>query len=278
MLNFLLINPVAFEIGKISVKWYGIILTSAMVLGLFILMKMCKKKGISSDDSLELFLWLIPTAVIFARLVYVVANNSTYDFFPIKSWDDFINVIAIWDGGVTIYGGILGGIIGGLVWCKRKKVSVGLIFDICVPILLLCQSIGRWGNFCNQEAYGQLVTNPKLFTLPFAVFIEAEGAWFQATFLYESIINFCGSMMFFFFWKKIKVEGIFAPLYLSWYCSVRLIMDFMRVDGLLVTKITCCIVIPLGIIICILHYIKGLKKIEHERVRLEVQAMLDNNN
>ena len=99
------INPVAFRIGNLEVRWYGLIITCAMVLGLILLIFMAKKKGISSDDTLELFLWVIPLGIVFARVIYVFANNKEYGYFPIESWDDFVNCIAIWDGGITIYGG-----------------------------------------------------------------------------------------------------------------------------------------------------------------------------
>ena len=140
------INPVAFRIGNLEVRWYGLIITCAMVLGLIILIFMAKKKGISSDDTLELFLWVIPLGIVFARVIYVFANNKEYGYFPIESWDDFVNCIAIWDGGITIYGGMVGGVLGALIFCKRKKIKLGTILDMLVPIVLLCQAIGRWGN------------------------------------------------------------------------------------------------------------------------------------
>lgn len=203
------INPVAFRIGGLEVRWYGLIITCAMVLGLIILIFMAKKKGISSDDTLELFLWVIPLGIIFARIIYVFANNKEYGYFPIESWDDFVNCIAIWDGGITIYGGMVGGVLGAFIFCKRKKIKLGTILDMLVPIVLLCQAIGRWGNFCNQEAYGQLVTNEKLFGLPFSVYIDAAHAvngagWYQATFLYESVYNFIGAILTYCLWRKTK--------------------------------------------------------------------------
>lgn len=203
------INPVAFRIGNLEVRWYGLIITCAMVLGLIILIFMAKKKGISSDDTLELFLWVIPLGIVFARIIYVFANNNEYGYFPIESWDDFVNCIAIWDGGITIYGGMVGGVLGALIFSKRKKIKLGTILDMLVPIVLLCQAIGRWGNFCNQEAYGQLVTNEKLFGLPFSVYIDAAHAvngagWYQATFLYESVYNFIGAILTYCLWRKTK--------------------------------------------------------------------------
>lgn len=125
------INPVAFRIGNLEVRWYGLIITCAMVLGLIILIFMAKKKGISSDDTLELFLWVIPLGIVFARIIYVFANNKEYGYFPIESWDDFVNCIAIWDGGITIYGGMVGGVLGAFIFCKRKK-SNSARYSICL--------------------------------------------------------------------------------------------------------------------------------------------------
>lgn len=273
------INPVAFRVGSLEVRWYGIILTTAMVLGLFLLLKMSKKKDISSDDSLELFLWIIPLAVVFARILYVIANNNEYGYFPIESWDDFVNCIAIWDGGITIYGGILGGIIGAFIWSKRKKKSLGATLDMVAPIMLLGQSLGRWGNFFNQEAYGMPVNNPSLQTFPFAVYIDGgfgvQGGWYQATFFYESVFNFGGAVLFYYLWKKNKVDGALVPLYLVWYCVIRLILDFLRVDGLLITKIACAVIIPVGVVGGLLYYFRGIKKLDHDRVVLEVQQLLE---
>ena len=273
------INPVAFRIGNLEVRWYGLIITCAMVLGLIILIFMAKKKGISSDDTLELFLWVIPLGIVFARVIYVFANNKEYGYFPIESWDDFVNCIAIWDGGITIYGGMVGGVLGALIFCKRKKFKLGTILDMLVPIVLLCQAIGRWGNFCNQEAYGQLVTNEKLFGLPFSVYIDAAHAvhgagWYQATFFYESVYNFIGAILTYCLWRKNKVNGALVFFYAVWYCVIRLILDFLRVDGLLSTKIACVIVIPTFTALGIWYYLHGLKKLDHDKAALEVEEML----
>lgn len=278
------INPIAFEIGNLEVRWYGIILTSAMIIGLIMLIFMGKKKGLKSDDCLELFLWMIPMAVIFARIIYVLANNGKYGYFPIESWSDFVNCIAIWDGGITIYGAIFGGILGAVIFCRRKKIPLGLILDIMVPIMLLCQSLGRWGNFFNQEAFGQAVVNEKLWTLPFAVYIDnwhalmagADGAgWYQATFFYESIFNFSGAVLMYFLWRKNKVNGALVAPYLVWYCVIRLILDHLRVDGLVSTKVACGIIIPLGIAFGIWYYLRGLKILDHKNAVNSVRQMLD---
>ena len=178
-----------------------------------------------------------------------------------------------------VLGGMVGGVLGAFIFCKRKKIKLGTILDMLVPIVLLCQAIGRWGNFCNQEAYGQLVTNEKLFGLPFSVYIDAAHAvngagWYQATFLYESVYNFIGAILTYCLWRKNKVNGALVFFYGVWYCVIRLILDFLRVDGLLSTKIACVIVIPTFTALGIWYYLHGLKKLDHDKAALEVEEML----
>ncbi|HRR90519.1 MAG TPA: prolipoprotein diacylglyceryl transferase, partial [Eubacteriales bacterium] len=185
-MEFLLaaINRVAFSIGSLTVEWYGLILTSAMVIGLIYIIREGKRIDLKPDDSLELFLWIIPLAVIFARLLYVLVRPDEY--LPVKTWDDFVNFIAIWEGGITIIGGILGGVIGGIIFSLIRKRNFGKVADLIIPALLLGQAIGRWGNFINQEAFGVAISNPALQWFPFAVYIDspfagvAEG-WYAAT-------------------------------------------------------------------------------------------------
>lgn len=282
---FAVADPVAFRIGNAEIRWYGIILTSAMIVGLLMLVLMGRKKKISSDDCLEMFLWTVPIAVITARLVYVFANNAGGEYIPGPGgWEGFLHFIAIWEGGITIYGAVLGGFITIVLFCRRKKIPLGAVLDIMVPVMLVCQSLGRWGNFFNQEAFGRPVLNERLHTLPFAVYVDglhasiagAEGpGWYQATFLYEGIFNFLGAILMFCLWRKNRVDGALVAPYVVWYCVIRLALDHLRVDGLLSTKVACGILIPCGIAFTIWYYLRGLNKIEHDKVSEEVRLMLD---
>ncbi len=248
---------VAFKIGNLEVQWYGLILTSAMIVGLIYIMFQGKRIGLTKDDSLELFLWIIPLAVIFARFFYVVSSPAQY--FPWNSWDDFVRAIAIWDGGITILGGVVGGVLGGIIfWARHKKqVNIGQLFDLVIPVLLLGQVIGRWGNFVNQEAYGIPIANTNLQFFPFAVFIEhcdhlvATGeyvkictcggsGWHAATFFYESFLNFFAVVFSYYVWKKNKkYPGILGFFYVAWYCLVRACMEFLRLDAKPITQPVC---------------------------------------
>jgi phosphatidylglycerol:prolipoprotein diacylglycerol transferase len=224
------IDSVAFEIGDLTVQWYGIIITCAMLLGLVLAVYRTKRIKLTSDDLITLFLWAIPLAVIGARLGHVISRYQTYFVSP-YDWDAFVDTIAIWNGGLTVMWGVPFGVLGGLIWAKIYKKSFISMVDLVLPVVLLCQALGRWGNFFNQELYGQLVTNPDLQWFPMAVYIANKGAWYQATFFYESVLNIIGFFVLCYVTSHfdIKGKGIFG--YAFWYCLVRGSLEIIRDDG-----------------------------------------------
>ncbi|HPD02395.1 MAG TPA: prolipoprotein diacylglyceryl transferase [Clostridia bacterium] len=266
-MEFLLaaINRVAFSIGSLTVEWYGLILTSAMVIGLIYIIREGKRIDLKPDDSLELFLWIIPLAVIFARLLYVLVRPDEY--LPVKTWDDFVNFIAIWEGGITIIGGILGGVIGGIIFSLIRKRNFGKVADLIIPALLLGQAIGRWGNFINQEAFGVAISNPALQWFPFAVYIDspfagvAEG-WYAATFFYEMLWNLIGCFIFYAVWRKNKkAPGILGFFYAAWYFTARGFLEMIRLDavitdgGVRLTLVASFVLAPLAAIAAVIYYV-----------------------
>lgn len=226
------IEPIAFSILGRDVAWYGIIITSAMLLGLLLVIQLSKKLKITSDDLLEMFLIAIPIAIIGARIGYVLFHPSYYfDLNHAFGIQDFINIVAVWDGGLTITTGAPFGILGGYLWAKRKKIHFIYFTDNIIFVVLLCQAIGRWGNFFNQELYGQQVTNPSLQFFPYSVFISAERAWFQATFFYEFVANLLGFIMLYMLSRRLKVKGAGILGYVTVYATIRAIMESLRTDS-----------------------------------------------
>jgi len=271
------INPIAFQIGSIEVRWYGIVIVFGMILGLIYVCCQAKKINLTSDDGVELFLWIIPLAVIFARILYVIPGRVD-EYFPWESWEDVKNAIAIWDGGITIIGGIVGGILGGIIFTirHRKKVNFGCVADIVVVPLLLGQVIGRFGNLFNQEAFGLPITNPTWQFYPVGVYITkpsgvgAEfrdivynhiydgngGNWFCATYFYEQVWNLIGMGICLSLWKKEtykKYPGLLLFFYIFWYCLGRFWLEFIRMDALPVTKVACIVVAPIALILGIFY-------------------------
>ncbi len=224
------VQPIAFSMGNLSVRWYGIVITAAMLIGLVISIKRCEKFKISSDDMLTLFLIAIPLAVVGARIGYVISRFEYYFVSP-YDWQAFVDTIAIWDGGLTIMVGVPFGVLGGYIWAKAKKIKFIDVANVVLPTVLLSQALGRWGNFFNQELYGQIITNPSLQWFPMAVFIADEGAFFQATFFYEMVLNIIGFFVLSYFVKHINLRSIGIFGYVAWYYLVRGSLEFIRDDG-----------------------------------------------
>lgn len=259
------INKIAFTIGNLEVAWYGIIIVIGMIAGLTIICFECKRVNLNVDDAVELFLWVIPLAVVFCRVFYVGARPDVY--FPVESWSDFVDLIAIWDGGITIIGGLVGGLIGASIFAyrMRRKCNFGNVVDLIVVPLLTGQIIGRLGNFVNQEAFGIPITDPRLQTFPFAVWIdqpqgvEAEyhdlvysnvPGWFAATFFYEMVWNFIGACIFFAIWRKNKrFPGILGFCYFFWYFLGRAWLESLRIDAVPVTQFACIVVVPVALLL-----------------------------
>ena len=265
------IDRIAFRIGSIEVAWYGILIVLGMLTGLLIVVSQVKRINLNFDDAVEFFLWVIPIAVVMARLLYVMVRPEEY--FNSADWkenstDAFVKMIAIWDGGITIIGGILGGLVGVILfWIrKRKKANFGQIVDLIVPALLVGQLFGRVGNFINQEAFGKpasMLGIPEKF--PFSVYIDNPSGvepeyrdlvysntpgWFAATFFYEMCWNAIGAAIAFVVWRKNKrYPGILAFFYFFWYFLGRGLLEYVRIDAVPITQIACFVIVPLAVVL-----------------------------
>lgn len=222
------VERVAFRIGELEVAWYGIILTTAMLIGLLVAIRLVKRMDLKSEDLLELFLIAIPLAIIGSRLGFVAAHAKEFFDVPHFGWKEFVDVIAIWDGGLTILTGGPAGILGALIWTKVKKVNFFKLADTVICVMLLSQGLGRWGNFCNQELYGPAVADPKWRFFPFSVYIAAEGEFRQASFFYEFLADLAGFGVMLFLSKRLYVPGSGLFLYGFFYGLIRFGMEFSR--------------------------------------------------
>lgn len=259
------VDSVAFTIFGKDIAWYGIIITSAMIIGLLVGTKRLKRIGLTMDDMLEVFMIVIPLAIIFARLGYVLVRPNEYIFIENFNWQDFVNIFAIWDGGLTIMTGVPGGILGGLIWCKWRKVDFLTICDVAMPVVLLSQGLGRWGNFCNQEIYGAQITKAGWCFFPFAVYIAAEQGFFQATFFYEMVLDITAFGILIFISDRLKLRGSGIPLYGIAYPLIRFVMEFFRDDGSLYEKVNfnqiiCLITVIVSAVVLVLLIVKAKKK------------------
>ena len=203
-----------------EVSWYGVIIGVGFMLALWLATQLAEFRNLPKDLPYDLILWVFPFSIIGARAYYVLTS--------LDEFHSFYDVIAVWEGGIAIYGGIIGGIIGILICCVIKKKNVIDCFDMAAPCLIIAQSIGRWGNFINQEVYGWEITNKAFQWFPFGV--KIGNTWHLATFFYESILNFGGFFLLTHLLRKCKIRGIVAAIYLVFYGIIRLILEGLRDD------------------------------------------------
>lgn len=244
-----MINPVAFEIGPFSIRWYALCIVAGLVLAVYLAMKEAPKKKILSDDILDFILIAFPIAILGARLYYVLFRLDYYLQNPGE-------IIAIWNGGLAIYGGLIAGAIVLYIFADRKLINTWDFLDIAAPSVMIAQSLGRWGNFFNQEAYGAAVDN--LDYLPGFIRDQMyiDGSYRQPTFLYESVWNLIGFALILIFRRKLKGirRGHITAFYLIWYGFGRMIIEGMRTDslmffGLRVSQWLSVVLIGLGVYI-----------------------------
>lgn len=225
------LNPIAFEIFGKPVAWYGIIISFAMILAvLYVLYRAKQSDSIKQDDVFDYAIWAIPLGVIGARIYYVATKFEDYKADSIL--ETFKNCIAIWEGGIAIYGAIIGGALGLIIASRIKKIKPLNIFDMVAPAVMIAQAIGRWGNFCNAEAHGGPTSLPWRMGIrndenPTAIFVHP-------TFLYESLWNILGFILINLFYKKKKYDGQILVMYLTWYGFGRMLIEGLRTDSLYV--------------------------------------------
>lgn len=215
------LNQVAFTIFEIDVYWYAVIIVASIILALFLCKKKNKTFGIKYEDIIDMSILTLPIAFISARMYYIIFNINNYT--------SINKILNIKDGGLAIYGGIIGGVITIYFFCKKRKIKLLDLLDYIVPFLALGQSIGRWGNFINVEAYG-VNTN-----LPWKMgIIESQNIkYVHPTFLYESISTFIIFIILNKISKNRKFSGEITYVYIIMYSFVRTIIESLRIDSLM---------------------------------------------
>ena len=222
-LNFQWDPSRTLDIGPVSIHMYGLVIALGMVLAVLYGCKRGKEFGISADDITDGVLYIVPFAILCARLYYCVFSWDTYK-------DDPISILYIWQGGLAIYGGVLGAIVGVAVFCHFKKIKLPALLDIVALGFLIGQSIGRWGNFFNREAFG--AATDSFFRMGLFNTLTESWEYYHPTFLYESLWNAVGFAGLHFLSKKRQYDGQIALGYAAWYGLGRTFIEGLRVDSL----------------------------------------------
>ncbi len=253
-----------FGIEGLDIRWYAVFILAGMAAGLFIGFYLARKKGYNSDMPTDLLLTCLPLAIIGARLYYVIFNFESYK-------DNLISILYIWEGGIAIYGAVIGSVIGAYIFSRHSKISFGDILDIGGPGLIIGQAIGRWGNFANQEAYGNLITDTSLQFFPYGVYIDDLQEWHQATFFYESMWNLLVFFILLWYFKRAKHRGNVFVMYLVLYGAGRFFIEGLRTDSLWlvpgvirVSQILSLLLVALGTIYLLVTHRREPKEYSYE--------------
>lgn len=210
----LTVNRVAFSVLGKDIYWYGLIIALGFVLGVAYALWRAKKEGLGTETIFDVVLWGLPTCIICARIFYVIGDPSVLS-------GGFWKIIAIWEGGIAIYGAIIGAVIVGVTYSRVKKIDMGLLFDVCAPAIMIGQIIGRWGNFVNAEVYGEATDSL------FGMSING-GTCVLPLFLYESVWMLAGLVVLLLYQRHKRVNGEIFLLYLIWYGIGRTVLETFR--------------------------------------------------
>lgn len=230
-MNVMTIDPVAFELGPLTVNWYGLIIVVGMMLAIHLSIREGEKRGVSEDFIVDTAFWTLPIGILGARLYYVIFELGYY-------LNDPIRIFYIWEGGLAIYGGIIAGLLTIYYRCKKENIPLSLVVDILAPHVLLAQAIGRWGNFVNQEAHGGEVSRQFLENLMLPEFIiegmHINGAYYHPTFLYESVWSILGVILLLILRNREQflLRGETTAGYMIWYGVGRFFIEGLRTDSL----------------------------------------------
>lgn len=227
-------NPILLDLGFIQIRWYSVLILFAFIIGYFLVINRCKKKGISTTQISDMCFYLVIVSILGARIYYCIFNFNQYK--------NIIDIFKIWEGGLAIHGGVIAGIIFIYFFTKKKKIPLLEVLDIFAPALVLGQAIGRWGNFFNQEAFGPETTLTTLRSLNIPQFIidgmYIDHAYHHPTFLYESLgclIIFIIIMIV----RNLKVikQGQISAIYFILYGLIRFFIESLRQDSLMLFNI-----------------------------------------
>ena len=231
------LDRVFFELGPITIYWYGVIIVTGVFIGLYLATKEADRLGLKKDLIVDLIVFAIPIAIVSARIYYVIFE-----------WNQYVNgpwwqVFAVWNGGIAIHGALIGSVITAIIYTRVKKASFWQLADILAPSLILGQAIGRWGNFMNQEAHGGPISEAAYTNfhqyLPDFIMNQMwiDGVTYHPTFLYESFWNM---VVFIFLLVLRRYNPLRGEVFLSYvitYSIGRFFVEGMRTDSLYIGEI-----------------------------------------
>lgn len=255
------LDQTAFKLFGREVRWYGILICIGMILAVLYILSRARYEKIKTDDVIDLTIFTVIFGVIGARLYYVLFELDSYivkgDF-----WATVKKMVAVWEGGLAIYGALIAGFITVFIVCRVKKLRFSTVLDTVAPGVMIGQIVGRWGNFMNMEAYGYETD------LPWRMWLSKDNLCHHPTFLYESLWNLIGFILIAVFYKKKKFNGHVFLFYMTWYGFGRMFIEGLRTDSLYlhifgldirISQVVGFVTFAVGLILMIINLVKVKK-------------------
>lgn len=263
MSNLINARDVAFTMFGLEIYWYGVFITLGIVSAFIISFFLCKRKKLDENTPYYILIAILPLGIIGGRLFSVLLEDGS-------SIKDFFNFR---DGGMSIIGAVIGGAIGLGILCLIKKINFFEVADVLCVVLILAQAIGRWGNYFNDELYGQQIIDPAWQFFPFTV--EIDGLYYEALFFYESILNLIGFVILICLYWFIKEKGVAVGGYFIYYGTVRFFLEPRRQSDFILklgnsqfSRVMSFVMIIVGLAIItyvIINYILKNKKMKEQK-------------
>ena len=218
-------HPIAFDLGSLPIRWYGVMMALAFLAGLWTATRRARLANVSGDVIADVTLWLMLGGIIGARLVYV----TTYwkqEF----AGGPFSEIFMIQHGGLVFYGGLIGATAAGLGYLAWKKLPVWKIADVLAPSIALGSVFGRIGCLLNGCCYGRACS------LPWAISFPADNPLNPPTYpvhptqIYDALLNFGVYIFLAWLFRRKKFDGQILATYLLCYAVTRSFVEYFRGD------------------------------------------------
>ncbi len=219
-------EPIALSIGFLEIQWYGLIIVSALVIGFFIILKLIKGTEITKNHIIDLAILFFVFGLIGGRIGHIIGEMDYYA-------NNLGELVKIWHGGLAIHGVMVGCFISALIYCRKKKINLWKLLDVFVVVLPLMQSIGRWGNYFNQELFGY--PTDVAWGIPIEISRRpadyVNDIFFHPAFLYESVLMFILFLIILWLYKKKEMRvGMLTVIYFICFGLIRFTVDFVKID------------------------------------------------
>ena len=284
--------PQGFNIGPLTIRYYAIIIIVGAILGAWLASKQAKRAGRNPEVILDILPWLLIGGIIGARLWHIFTPSASNQAMGITTENYLrnpIEMLKIWKGGLGIPGGVIGGAVALIIYCKAKKLKFLEWADYIAPGLLIGQSIGRWGNFVNQEVYGRPSNLPWAIEIDPAYRIEGfeQVAKYHPLFLYESLLTLLSAGLLVLIsrkWRKKLFTGDLFLIYLVLYPTIRFLLEFLRLDpspvnGININQTSMLVVLALALLVLVLRHTVWAKGLTEKEGKLidEIAAEIEAN-